>query len=338
MGGVHVEVTIERPGQVKTESPRPPVRYGSVVILGKPTETNSALAEAFVEHGWRTLVARPTSPPLLARGDVAIARLDVLPTLDGIERGLWQLPRLERRGVRILNRAVALIAAHDKLATAQLLGGAAVDQPRTAHVRGATPLDFPPPYVVKPRFGSWGRDVYLCRDEDELRARLQCLRERRWFCRHGALVQSLVQPTGRDLRIVVAAGQVVGSVERWARPGEWRTNVALGAIRKRVDPPLAARELALRAVGALGLDLAGVDIATDESGRPHVLEVNGAVDFNVTYADDIFANTAAALLARAAADLQSASSATPSLGPASEAVMPPPDEPAPAEAEAPPVL
>src|SRR5262245_28997463 len=162
IGGVHVEVTIERSGQVTTELPRPPVRYGSVVILGKPTETNSALAEAFVEQGWRTLVARPTSPPLLARGDVALARLAVLPTLDGIERGLWQLPRLERRGVRVLNRAVALIAAHDKLATAQLLGGAGVDQPRTAHVRGATPPDFPPPYVVKPRFGSWGRDVYRC--------------------------------------------------------------------------------------------------------------------------------------------------------------------------------
>ena len=283
--------------------PRPQSRYGSVVVLGKPTETNCALAEAFGEQGWRTLVARPTTPPLLAPGDVAIARLDVLPTLDGIEPGLWQLPRLKRRGVRLLNDPSALLAAHDKLSTALVLGRAGVEHPRTAHLWDATLPTFPPPYVVKPRFGSWGRDVYLCRDRDELLARLRRLEERRWFRRHGALAQSLVAPTGRDLRVVVAGGRIVGAVERLAQPGEWRTNVALGAVRTRVDPPPAARELALRAVGALGLDLAGVDIATDETGRAHVLEINGAVDFNVMYADDIFANTAALLLERAAAGL-----------------------------------
>jgi RimK family alpha-L-glutamate ligase len=272
----------------------------SVVVLGGPTETNLALVAAFAELGCRSRLADPVTLPRVGSSDVVLARLDVLPTLDGIERGLWQLPRLERRGVQVINRFLALMAAHDKLSTALFLGRAGVEQPATAHVRDATVPSFGPPYVVKPRFGSWGRDVYLCGDEDELRARLERLEHRHWFRRQGALVQSLVEPTGRDLRVLVAAGRVVGAVERHALPGEWRTNVALGALRRRVSAPPAARTLALRAVVALGLDLAGVDIASEATGRSFVLEINGAVDFNAAYGDDVFAIAAAALLEPAA--------------------------------------
>jgi RimK family alpha-L-glutamate ligase len=303
-----IEVTIDRLKRAAPLSPRRAHRRRSVVILGKPTEANCALAAAFADLGQRAQLAVGI-PPCLGQGDLAVARLDVLPTLDGIEPGLWRLARLGRQGVQVMNGPLALLAAHDKLSTALFLGRAGVAQPRTAHLRDGSVPPFPAPYVVKPRFGSWGRDVYLCRDEAELRARLARLRRRRWFRRQGALVQSLVQPTGRDLRVVVAGSRVVGAIERHARPGEWRTNVALGAVRRRAHPPPGARTLALRAAAALGLDLAGVDIASDETGRRYVLEVNGAVDFNPTYADDVFVAAAAALLERATEREYSAGSA-----------------------------
>jgi ribosomal protein S6--L-glutamate ligase len=298
-----VDVTVERRESVGSPSVRSADRRRSVVILGKPTETNSALAAAYAELGHRAQLARAARWPRLGQGDLAIARLDVLPTLDGVEPGLWRLSRLRHQGVQVLNSPAALFAAHDKLSTALFLGRAGIAQPRTAHLRDVSVPTFPGPYVVKPRFGSWGRDVYLCRDEAELRARLERLRRRRWFRRQGALVQSLVEPTGRDLRVVVAGDRVVGAIERHARPGEWRTNVSLGAVRRRVSAPQEVRALAVRAVAALGIDLAGVDIATDEAGRRYVLEVNGAVDFNGAYGRDVFAAAAAALLERAAAEL-----------------------------------
>jgi RimK family alpha-L-glutamate ligase len=272
----------------------------AVVILGKATETNRALATAFAERGQHTRLTQAGTLPQLTYGDLGLVRLDVVPTLDGVEPGLWGLRQLEREGVHLMNRPLALLAAHDKLTTALLLRRAGVPQPRTAHVCELTVPRFAPPYVLKPRFGSWGRDVHLCRDEPELLALLDRLTRRPWFRRHGALVQSYVEHAGRDLRVVVAGGHVVGAVERRARSGEWRTNVALGAVRRRVIAPPAARALALRAVAALGIDLAGVDIASDKSGRGYVLEVNGAVDLNTTYADDVFATAAAALLERAA--------------------------------------
>src|SRR5262245_17598308 len=153
-----VELMIERSESAAAWSPRYVGRWHSVVIVGKPTETNCAIAAAFRERGQRVWLAEADTTSCLGAGDVAVARLDALPACDGIEPGLWRLPDLERQGARLMNGPRALLAAHDKLATVLLLRGAGVQQPRTAHLREVSVPGFPPPYVVKPRFGSWGRD------------------------------------------------------------------------------------------------------------------------------------------------------------------------------------
>src|SRR4029453_18790721 len=117
--------------------------------------------------------------------------LDVRPTLDGPERGLNELRILEERGVVILNRAGALFAAHNKLSTALRLSARARPPPGAAHVDAPADPPFGCPVVVKPRFGSWGRDVTVCRNRFELQSCLRGLSRRRWFRRQGALVQEI---------------------------------------------------------------------------------------------------------------------------------------------------
>jgi RimK family alpha-L-glutamate ligase len=160
-------------------------------------------------------------------------------------------------------------------------------------------VPFEPPVVVKPRFGSWGRDVVLCADPAALRRHLARIAHRRWFKSHGALVQELVPPQHEDLRLVVAGGTVVGAVRRVAAPGEWRTNVALGATRHQTTPPPEACELALAAARAIDGDLVGVDLLPTPDGGHIVIELNGAVEFNEQYSldgGDVFERTLAAVL------------------------------------------
>ena len=238
----------------------------------------------------------------LRPGDVALGRLDILPTLDGVEPGLSALDRLEALGVTVLNGRGALVAAHDKLATAKALFAAGVPHPHTQHV--APWLELPElasPLVIKPRFGSWGEDVIRCDTAEEIDAGLRLVQTRPWFAATGAIAQKLVQPRGYDLRIIVAAGRVVGAVKRVAAPGEWRTNVALGARREPTHPPPAACAVAVAAAAAIGADLVGVDLLPADVGTWVVLEVNGAVDFNSTYTLDEDAHHAArvALTSRA---------------------------------------
>jgi RimK family alpha-L-glutamate ligase len=272
------------------------------LVAHRETETNLRLVEA-APAGVTMEIVRPSATiGRLGSGDAALARLDVLRTIDGIEPGSWELARLEAEGVRVLNRLRTLASTHDKLRTAKVLAAAGVPHPTTTHVTAPQlGTRLAPPFVVKPRYGSWGRDVELCRTTAEGQALLDHLATRPWFRKQGVLVQELVPPLGYDLRIVVAAGEVVGAVRRVAADGEWRTNIALGGHREPVMPPLAARELALAAASAAEADLVGVDLLPTREGGWVVIELNGAVEFNDTYSLDqnVFAAAAEALAAAA---------------------------------------
>jgi ribosomal protein S6--L-glutamate ligase len=272
-------------------APSPAVRGARpgrfAILAGSQTPTNLRLVGAARALDWDSGVVEPKAAQgSLALGDVVLGRLDVLPTLDGPEPGLRALRGLEEVGVIVLNRAGALLAAHDKLATALRLAAHGLPHPRTAHVDEQDDPGLEFPVVVKPRFGSWGRDVQVCESRSALRRCLRRLSHRSWFRRQGVLVQELVPTGGTDLRIIVAAGEVVGAVERVAAPGEWRTNVELGGRRRPVVPASEAKLLALGAAHAIGADLVGVDLLPEGDRGWTILELNGAVDFTTEYSLD----------------------------------------------------
>lgn len=270
-----------------------------LVAAADTNETSADLVDAWHDRGLRAELVPPLSlRAALHRGDSVLARLDVLPTLDGVEPGLLELLLLERAGFRVLNPAATLLGAHDKLRTTQMLTRARLPHPWTVRLApGSEVPRLTAPVVLKPRFGSWGVDVFRCDTEEELERRLDEVRTRSWFRRHGALLQQLVTPCGFDLRVVVAGGTAVGAVERVAAPGEWRTNISLGGSRRPCVLSATASALAEAAAAAIGADLVGVDLLPTDDGYV-IVELNAAVEFDGDYSlpgADVYSDAAHAL-------------------------------------------
>ncbi len=241
------------------------------VIAHRSTETNLALAAA----GGGAIVSPRDALLSLAPGDVALGRLDVLESLEGVEPGLEALERLESAGVTVLNRPRALLAAHDRLLTARALRLAGLPHPWTALVTPTAdvPRGLPYPVVLEPRFARPGRDAVVCRDYDALQSAVERASSRSWFARDGAIVQEFLPVRGRDLHVIVAAGRVVRS--------------------RDVEPPSSVCALAEKAAATLAADLVGVDLLPDRD-RHVILQLDAGVELR----SDIAHVAATALLGR----------------------------------------
>jgi [lysine-biosynthesis-protein LysW]---L-2-aminoadipate ligase len=278
-----------------------------ILIANELTVTNELLLDALRRATPGARLVRPTDLRTVATPARGVARLDVTRTMTGLEDGFAELRRFER-SADVMNPASALIACHDKLSTARLLGRADLPHPRTSPLLGrhdrADGLE--PPFVVKPRFGGWGLEVELCEDRAALGRHIRRVTNASWFQHQGAIVQELVPPTGADLRLIVAGGEVVGAVERLAAAGEWRTNVSLGGTRRPVSPPEDVRALAIAAAAVVRADLVGVDLVRGPDGGYLILELNGAADFRDEYSldgEDVFDRAACKLISRGAASV-----------------------------------
>ena len=121
------------------------------------------------------------------------------------------------------------------------------------------------PMVVKDCFGSFGQQVHLAHDRKELESLFCDARPR--------IVQRYVECGSSDLRLEVIGGEVVASVSRKGRDGDFRANTTIGGAMSVHQPSEDEKELALKASEAVGADFCGVDILYID-GEPVVCEVN----------------------------------------------------------------
>lgn len=192
--------------------------------------------------------------------------------------GLAVLRQFEMMGVYPLNESVAIGRSRDKLRSLQLLARAGVGLPVTgfAHtpddIKALIKLVGGPPLVIKLLEGTQGKGVVLAESYQAAEGVIDAFRK----LDANFLVQEFVGEADRsDIRCFVIGGQVVASMKRTAKDGEFRSNLHRGGHAEHVELTQAERQTAVQAAETMGLNMAGVDLIRGRHG-PLVLEVNSS--------------------------------------------------------------
>jgi RimK family alpha-L-glutamate ligase len=182
---------------------------------------------------------------------------------------------LERRGVVVLNSPRTIERCVDKFYTDALLREAGLPTPETVVCERADEamiaVSSMRDVVIKPLFGSMGHGLVRVSDPDVAYRVARSLEQ----IKAVFYVQRAIDHGGRDLRVFVVGGRVLGAIERQAPDGQWRSNVSRGATARPIGLSREWEDLALRAANEVGADYAGVDLLPAPDGGVYVLEVNG---------------------------------------------------------------
>lgn len=190
---------------------------------------------------------------------------------------------IRKSGVKIVDRIYekrpTLVTPLPKSIENQMLAKEGVKIPKTffaslKKIKEKAPEIVGFPFVLKSTRGRKGRDLWLAENEESLQ---NIYEEARAVEKSGArfIAQEFVEASQR-IRALVVGGKVVGAI---TRPTRWRERFTDSEPIKGVVAPLSKDlvDTALKATGALSLDVAGVDILKeDDAEELYVIEVNQA--------------------------------------------------------------
>ncbi|MDO4587613.1 MAG: RimK family alpha-L-glutamate ligase [Planctomycetia bacterium] len=199
---------------------------------------------------------------------------------------------LEQQGFRLFNQADSIEACDDKGLTAILLENSGIEMPRTI----VAPMTYPSigysslnfadkiikrlnfPIIVKESRGSFGQQVYLAETKSEL---LQLISK---IVPNSMIFQQFISSSfGKDVRIYVIGDEVVASVARRGKEGDFRANVTNGGRMIPFEVSSEMKTIALKAAKCLNLDYAGIDILFGPNNKPILCEVNSNAHFKNLY-------------------------------------------------------
>lgn len=241
------------------------------------------------------LIALDSAADIVSLGGMPVVVADgrIENALDGYDfyicwdKDKYVLSALERTSKRVFNSAAAIEACDDKMLTYLALANSGVPLVRT--VPGLLCFDpsekiapetigrleslIPYPIVVKESYGSLGKGVRLAKNRDELIAITEQVK-----CKPHLFQEFIDESRGRDLRVIVLGGKVLGGMLRDSGGKDFRSNIGAGGSGTACTPDEEQSAVAIKTAGILGLDYCGVDLLLGKNG-PIVCEVNSNAFF-----------------------------------------------------------
>lgn len=279
------------------------MKYGWV-IYNKNFKNN----KKFIEHiDWFIETAKYFNIILEAKSNTEV--LFILSDSVELKQGLENRPNfvlffdkdirlaqlLEILGIKVFNNSKAIEICDDKTLTQIVLSKNGIKTPKTIicpksffgfkkedlSFLDEVALQLSYPLVLKESFGSFGKEVYLINDKDELFSKTLNLSKK------SILFQEYIKEShGTDLRIYIVAGEFVGAIKR-TNVKDFRATFS-GGTMSSYTPTHQEVEIAKKACLAIGLDFAGVDVLFGKYG-PVICEVNSNAHmknfYNVTGID-----------------------------------------------------
>lgn len=195
---------------------------------------------------------------------------------------------IEKSGIPVFNNAAAIEKCDDKARTYIELDGI-VPQPKTLiapkayfacdmreFVKSAIAL-LGLPLVFKECFGSFGEQVYLCRNYEDIVGHIS---EKPFI-----LQEFISESAGKDVRIEIVGGKCVSAVKRF-NDNDFRSNVTNGGAMAPYTPSENEIKTAVDACNALGLTFGGVDILNngmvcEVNSNAHIMNIMHATGIDI---------------------------------------------------------
>ncbi len=193
------------------------------------------------------------------------------------------LRELEQMGVFILNHAMSIEKAKDKLEAIQILSSSGLPIPKTLLAKPSLRITFVKkefrfPVVVKAISGSEGRGIVLCETPQQLQDVLELTEKSSGGSQNVILQEFISDSRGKDIRVFVVGGRAIGAMLRTGKKGSFKANFSAGGSVAPFELNPEVEWLAVQSARLLRLEVAGVDILFD-SGKYKICEVNSSPYF-----------------------------------------------------------
>ena len=204
---------------------------------------------------------------------------------------------LERLGVRLINGSNSIDTVKDKLYTQQILGASNLPVPKTLLVKHPINIEWVEkninfPVIIKTLSGSYGAGVFLAENKKQLEQLIKMAEITKKS--YNIIVQEFIKDSwGKDIRVFVLNGKVIGCMMRQATDDDFRANITRGGEGIPYQITDEIEWLGGESARLLHLDIAGVDLLFN-NGSYSICEVNSSPGFegmdkytNTNIAEDI---------------------------------------------------